>query len=148
MVEGVGGFAVDSYLTFLMTCLQSLSRWVRVSVAGVGGLQLEPESGCRDCAASSARDGEKTAWEGGGGGGQREKREGGELKGTEAGLGELFRRTPTRLSSSHPSIQAPSLGSLGVVMETGRQARPGKVGGTKEGKERERISRACPSDQL
>lgn len=32
------------------------------------------------------------------------------------------------LSSSHSGIQAPSLGSLGVVMETGRQARPGMAG--------------------
>lgn len=128
------------YLTFLMTCLQSLSRWVRVSAAGVGGLQLELESGYRDCAASSerAQEMERRQPRRVGVGGQRENREGGELKGTEAGLGELFRRTPTRLSSSHPSIQAPSLGSLGVVMETGRQARPGKVGGTKERKEGER----------
>ena len=61
-------------------------------------------------------------------------------------MGETSRRIPTRslsafglhLASSHPGIQAPSLGSFGVVMETGRQARPGKAGGTKGRKEGER----------
>lgn len=94
------------------------------------------------------RDGEmKTVAAGGGG-----KAERGELKGTEAREGEPFRDTPTWslsafglcLASSNPVIQAPSLGSFGVVMETGRQARPGKAGGTKGRKEGERTLWSLP----
>lgn len=76
------------------------------------------------------RDGEmKTVSEGGG---QRESGEGGSLKGPRR-EGERFGSLPHSvslcsgppLSSSHPSIQAPSLGSLGVVMETGGKTRQG-----------------------
>lgn len=69
------------------------------------------------------------------GGGRRESGGGGSLKGPRRGRGTVSEVPSLCLSSSHPGIQAPSLGSLGVVMETGRQARPGEAGGTKGKKE-------------
>lgn len=141
-MERAGGFVVVFYLTFQMTCLRS--RWDRIRAAGVWsrGPWLAPELGAQiaqPAAAQRWRDGDS------GGGGRRKSREGGSLKGPRR-EGEPLRCTPTRslsafglcLSSSHPGIQAPSLGSFGVVMETGRQARPGKAGGTKRRKEGER----------
>lgn len=132
-VERVGGFVVVFFLP-------DFSDDMPAVLLGQGpcswswGPRLALESECTDCAASSsAGNGEKTA---AGGGGRAV--EGGQLKGTEAREGECFRGIPTCLSSSHPSIQAPRLGSLRVVMETGRQARPGKGGGTNERKEGER----------
>lgn len=68
-----------------------------------------------------------------GGGGRAGK--GGSLKGPSRGRGRVSEVPSLGLASSHPGIQAPSLGSLGVVMETGRQARPGKTGATKGRKE-------------
>lgn len=124
-MEERAGFVVF-YLTFPMTCLWS--HWDRVPVAGVGSLAGVGVSVRRLRSRQRHRDGEMKTAAGGGG-------RGGSLKGPRRGRGTVSEVPSLRLSSSHPGIQAPSLGSLGVVMETGRQARPGEAGGTKGRKE-------------
>lgn len=132
------------------------------AIVGTGSLKLE--SGPPDCwrrslsvsvrdgaaavaaAARKWRDEDSVCWGGG--------VAGGELKGTEAGMGESFRSLPPKNSVSlcfwttsfllSPWQSSPQFSSLGVVMETGRQDQARRVGLREGGREGE-ISRASPA---
>lgn len=125
--------------------MPAVSRWDRVFAAGVEILGQCWKLGARIAQPAAAQ---RWREEDSGGG----WREGGSLKGPRQGRGSASDVPPLGLSlliwtslSSHPGIQAPSLGSLGVVMETGRQVRPGKAGGTKERKGGRENSESLPS---
>lgn len=133
------------YLTFLMTCLQSLSRWVRVSVAGVWGLQLELESGCRDCAASSERkrwrEDSRGRW---GWGGRGRTGRGESLKGPRRGRGSCSDVPPLVSPPLTPAFKPPVWAPLELSWKQGGKQDQAKWVGLRRGRREREHSRAAP----
>lgn len=137
---------MDSYLTFLMTCLQSLSRWVRVSVAGVGvsNWSWSRGAGIAQPAAQEMerRQPRRVVVEGG----QRENREGGSLKGPRRGWGSSSDVPPLVSPPLTPAFKPPVWAPLELSWKQGGKQDQAKWVGLRKGRREREHSRACRSE--